>query len=132
METFDFAPDSMVPETLPPEPTQVISLNGWNFSARPTVPYAKRFDVELHGIRWYLDEDGLYDDSTNPTMNARALELFYERHGTWKAFNWTHPHLGELEVRFVSALKVPKAMPNSGGLVEKFTMSLIHNNPGYV
>jgi len=128
---FNFCPGKLVPETKPPAPGNVMSMNGWAFSARPNVPYLKEFAVMLYGVRWYLNSDGTYDSTTDPTFNARALELFYEANGCWDNFAWAHPHLGTLQVRFKEAVAVGKADPNSRGLVPAFEIKLVGHNPGY-
>lgn len=130
-ETFNFCPNSLVPVTVPPEAQPFITMNGWAASARPNIPYQKRFKVTLHGLRWYLDGAGLYDVTSNPTTNARALELFYERHGVWRPFNWTHPHMGALVVTFQAPVTVPAAMANSAGLIDPLEINLLHYNPGF-
>lgn len=131
-ETFNFCPNSLVPKTTAPEEVSGMSLGGWQFTSRPTVPYQKRFKVKLHGMRWYTDSvTGLYDSATDPTHNARALELFYEAHRKWRPFYWTHPHLGLLTVKFDSAVDVAPAIENSGGLCDVVEISLVHDNPGY-
>lgn len=132
METFNFCPNSLVPATLPRENTSYMSMNGWTFSSRPTTPYQKKFRVKLFGLRWYLNSaTGLFDNTTDPTLNAKALEEFYERHETWSPFNWTHPHLGPIVCRFANPVTVPEATVNSGGLIEPVEITLIHHNPGY-
>lgn len=129
--TFDFCPTSQVPEIIPPEPVQGITMNGWNFSAKPTVPYQKKFRVMLHGLRWYLQSNGLFDTTTDLTHNARVLELFYEQNGTWDSFTWAHQHLGSLTVRFAAPVVVPAALPNSGGLIDPVEITLVHHDPAY-
>lgn len=132
MATFNFCPNGLVPVTVPREPQQVLSMNGWAFSAKPTTPYQKQFRVKLHGLRWYTDPvTGLYDSATNPTVNARALELFYQEHETWKSFDWVHPHLGAMVCRFQNQLTVPEGIENGGGLLEPLEIVLIQHNPGY-
>jgi len=133
MDTFNFCPESLVPITLPPDAASAMSLNGWQFTSRPTVPYQKSFQLSLYGLQWILDPvTGLYDSATDVTHNARALELFYEQHGIWAPFYWTHPHIGQLTVRFKSAVSVPEGDQNSGGLIGKpVTVNLIHHNPGF-
>lgn len=132
LETFNFCPNSLVPETLPREVPSVLTMNGWTFTSRPTTPHQRKFRVKLFGLRWFLDDiDDTYDDDTLPTINARALEEFYARHETWAPFNWTHPHLGPLVVRFAAPVTVPAATANSGGLLEPLEITLIHHNPGY-
>jgi hypothetical protein len=129
--TFDFCPGRCVPRTKPPEASKGMSMGGWFFSSRPVVPYQKSFAVKLQGIRWYLNADGTYDAATDPQFNARRLELFYEQHGTWDPFDWQHPHLGLIKVRFKEPVEVAEAIPNSGGLVEGFDIQLVHHNPGF-
>lgn len=129
--TFDFAPDRHVPVTLPPEPMQTVSMNGWTFSAKPTVPYVRKFRLTLHGMRWYLQGNGLFDVTTNPSFNARRLEAFYEANGTWDNFAYAHPHFGTMQCRFASAVSIPEGLPNSGGLIDGFQVELIQHNPGY-
>jgi hypothetical protein len=129
--TFDFCPNSLVPETLPPDSPAVVSLNGWTFSSKPSIPYQKRFKVTLHGLRWHLQSNGLFDVTTNPTINARRLEQFYETNGIWDKFAWTHPHFGLLNVRFSSPVIVPMGIENSNGLIPAFEINLIHADPAY-
>ena len=50
--TFSFSPNSLVPETLPPEPVQGVSLGGWAFVSKPNIPFQRKFKVTLHGMRW--------------------------------------------------------------------------------
>lgn len=131
LETFNFCPTTLVPETVPPEPGAVMSLNGWEFTQRPSVPYRRKFKVALHGLRWRLNGAGFYDAATDPTTNARALELFYQAHERWREFNWTHPHIGPLVVKFATAVTVPAAIGNSGGTMAALEIQLIESNPGY-
>jgi hypothetical protein len=133
VDTFNFCPNSLVPVTLPPDVQQGMSMNGWQFTGRPTVPYQKRFKVMLHGLRWYTHPNsGHFNPTANPTINARALEIFYEKHGVWSAFKWMHPHYGEQVVRFFNTVTVPEGIPDSGGLINPVEINLIQHNPGYV
>jgi hypothetical protein len=126
VEDFDFSPESQVPETLTRETSNTVTMNGWLFSARPTSPMQRRFRVRLHGLKWYLnDVDDTYDSTTDPTHNARAVELFYEAHEMWNPFTWTHPHLGSLTVRFAAPVNVPAAPPGGDGLLEPLEVTLV-------
>ena len=132
MQTFNFCPNGLVPVTVPREAQQVLSMGGWAFSAKPNVPYQRKFKVVLHGLRWYVNPTtGLYDSTTNPSINARALELFYEDHETWNPFTWVHPHLGSMTCRFSDTVSVPEGIPNSNGLLNPLEITLIHHNPGF-
>lgn len=131
--TFNFCPESQVAETLPPEPVQGVSMNGWQFSARPSIPYQRKFKLTLHGLRWFLNANGTYDETTSATSNARVLEKFYQTNGTWDTFTWAHPHLGvTLTCRFASPVTVPAALVNSNGILEPLEITLVEHNPGYI
>lgn len=129
--TFSFCPGKNVPKTVPPAPGNIMSMNGWAFSARPSVPYVREFSVMLHGLRWFLHTDGTFDSTTSATINARALEIFYETNGCWDNFAWAHPHFGTLQCRFKEPFTVEPALPNSGGRIAAFEIKLITHNPGY-
>jgi len=117
---------------MPPEPMLGVSMNGWNFSSKPNIPYQRRFKIKLHGLRWYTDPTtDLYDETINPNFNARALETFYARHEAWNPFLFNHQHIGQLTCRFGSAVSVPAAPPQSGGWLDVVEVMLIHHNPGY-
>ena len=45
--------------------------------------------------------------------------------------NYDHEWLGTLELRFKNPLSVPKALPNSGGLLDTLEVMAIHHNPTY-
>lgn len=131
-KVFDFCPDYMIPETEPPtDHGKGMSMNGWHYAVKPNVPYQKSFTVTLQGMCWYLTGGGMYDVSMDPRYNGRRLELFYEGHGLWKFFEFQHPHLGLLEVRFALPVKVPKALANSGGLIESFEIKLVEHSPPF-
>jgi len=134
MELFDFCKDSLVPTTLVRDNASVMSLGGWQFTAKPTTPFQRRFKVMLHGLCWYTNSnDGRYDPYYRPRHNARRLELFYQEHEMWKPFLWVHPHLGyaPLTCRFQSPLNVPEGIENSGGLISALEVNLIEHNAGF-
>ncbi|WP_156930375.1 hypothetical protein [Sphingomonas jaspsi] len=119
--------------TIKPPPAQgkAVSFNGWQFSSRPTVPYQKVFVLKLQGMRWYLQDNGMFNMSVDPHFNARRLELFYEENGTWDNFDFPHPHLGMLRCRFKEPVEIPAAVPNSNGFIDAFEITLVHHNPGF-
>jgi hypothetical protein len=125
MEIFNFSPNSIVPETIPRENSNVISMGGWLFSARPTSPMQRKFRLRLHGLRWYLNGDDTYDESSNTSINARALEQFYEDHEMWNPFVFPHPHLGDIVCYFASPVTVPAAIPDGNGWLEPLEITLV-------
>ena len=132
MEIFTFCPKTNVPELLPREQPSVMSMGGWTFTSKPTTPYVKTYKVTLHGLKWFLTNDGYFVEGGDATLKARLLEKVYERHELWRPFLWTHQHLGQQALfRFKTPVIVPKALPNSDGLIEPLEVQLIEHNPGY-
>lgn len=133
MDRFLFCTGRNVPETLPRDaPQTAMSMNGWQFSSRPTTPYQRKFKLTLHGLRWYLDPGtDYYDPASNYQFNAAALEKFYQDHETWSPFILPHQHIGDLVVRFFSPVTVPAGEQNSGGFIKPVEVTFIHHNPGY-
>lgn len=130
MDNFDFCPNSHVAEELPPEEPKVTSFNGWDFTARPVVPYRPKFKVTLDGLYWYVSE-GLLDVTTDAQHNAGRLLNFYKEHRLWKTFTYNHEYYGEIVCRFDVPVILPKALPDSGGLLPSVEITLIQHSPGY-
>lgn len=129
--TWDFCLKTLVVENLPPQQGGGMSMNGWSFSSKPNVPYQYIFKVTVQDLRWYLQSNGLYDNTTDTTRNARRFEEFVRTNGNWDAFDFPHPHLGTIKCKFKNLPAVPKAIPNSGGLIDAFEVELIHDNPAF-
>lgn len=131
-DLFDFCPNTRVAEELPPDEQETTSMNGWDFIAKPSIPYRAKWKVTLEGLRWRLNAAGTgLDLATDPTLNAGRLEQFYRSHRKHVPFNFQHEYRGLVLVRFASPLAVPKAIQNSNGLVAPLEMTLIHHNPGF-
>lgn len=130
--TFDFAPNSRVIIEMPPEEKTATSFNGWDFTAKPVVPYRAKFRVQLHGMRWYLNAGGTaLDITTDPTINAGRLRQFYKDNRLWDNFSFAHEYLGTITCRFAEPVNIPPAIGNSRGLIPMFEVVLLHHNPGY-
>lgn len=129
---FDFAPNSHVAEEIPPEQPEVRSLNGWDYTVKPAVPYRRKFSLKLSGMRWVLNEagDGL-ECNIDPHNNAGRLLKFWQDHLNHTPFTYKHEYLGNLQVRFAGSVNIPKSIGNSGGLIPEFEITLVHHNPGY-
>lgn len=129
---FDFAPFTHVAEEIPPEEPDVVTMNGWDFTSRPSVPYKPKFKLTLGGMRWILNEQGTaLDLTTDPQHNAGRLLDFYRKNRRFGTFHYTHEFYGTLLVRFAEPVQVPKAYPNSSGLIPDFDVMLVQHNPGY-
>ena len=128
--TFDFAPNSHVAVEIPPEEPNVVTFNGWDFTAKPAVPYRRKFRLIMTGMRWYMGS-GALDVSTDPTMNAGRLLNFYQTNRRYGTFSYAHEYLGTITCRFAEPLQIPPALVNSNGLIDSFEVMLVHHNPGY-
>ena len=129
--TFDFALASRVAEETAPDEAAAATFRGWEFTAKPNIPYRPKFKVTLYGMRWYLNTDGTYDVTTNPTMNAARFRAFYLANRTWDAFNYAHESLGNLVCRFSSPPLFPPGEQNGFGVIKTMEAVIVVNNPGY-
>src|ERR1041384_4869921 len=125
---FDFCNKSRVVVEGAPDDPSAMDMNGWLFTPRPSTPYRPTFKVTLYGLRWYLSGNSL-DLNTNPQYNAGRLRDFYIRNRMWGTFILDHEYLGPIQCKFAKAVSIPEALPNSNGLIDKFEINLIHNNP---
>jgi hypothetical protein len=131
-QVFDFCDDARVIEEIPPEEQTVTSMNGWDFSAKPKVPYRREFAVKLYGLIWYLNATGAYlDEATDTKHNVGKLLKFYRDHRMWDSFLINHEYLGQIRVRFNKPLRIPAGIPNAGGKLDELEVSLIEHSPTY-
>lgn len=128
--TFDFVPNSHVAEEIPPEEQSAMSMNGWEFTTKPSVPYRARFKLTLSGMRWRLS-GGALDTTTDPTTNAGRLLNFYKARRKWDTFTYNHEYLGTITCKFAEPVVIPKAIQNSNGLIPDFEVTLVHYNPSF-
>lgn len=128
---FDFCPTTRVAETMAPDEPTIRDMNGWDYTPNPVLPYRRRFKLILEGLRWYTTEHGFLDLVHDREHNAGALENFYAYHRKHIPFEYEHEWLGVLLLRFDGPVNIPRAIPNSGGLVEPLEITAIHHNPSY-
>ena len=128
--TFDFCSKSRVAVEMAPDTGSPIDMNGWEFTARPNVPYRRKFVITLSGLRWYLG-NGQLDLTTNPEYNAGRLLAFYAQNQMWDVFAYNHEYLGNIICRFSAPVNIPKGIPSSQGKIDAFDVNLIHYNPGF-
>lgn len=125
METFDFP--FHVPTHNYPKGDSFKFGRGYEFSAAPQEPVQRRFTLHFNALQWFFDEDGQADETIEPQMNALALDAFYRRHYTWKAFIYPHPVFGPLKVKFAAdtPFEMPKGVEGGTGVTESFELVLI-------
>lgn len=129
---FDFAPNSHVAVEVPPDEPNVVSFNGWDFTAKPNTPYRRKFTLTISGMHWRLNEAKTQlDMDIDPLHNAGRLLEFYQKNRRWDTFQYPHEYLGLILCRFAEPLSIPAALPNSSGLIADFQTTLVHHNPGF-
>lgn len=99
---------------------------GYSFATDGKAPPIRELTLDFTGYKWYVDNERNIDTETNKDINNMgALRDFYLSHLTHKTFYYKHPSDGEIVVRFKEPLSIPKAKPDSGGVVEDFQITLI-------
>lgn len=85
---FDFCTHHRVIEEIPPDDPQIMSMNGWDFSAKPKIPYRRTFKTTLNGMQWFMQSSGYiygpelvtnpgFDDSTGWTLTGFTISNGY-------------------------------------------------------
>lgn len=128
--TFDFCPKSRVAVEVAPDVGSPVDMNGWEYTAKPNVPYRRKFVVTLTGMRWYMG-NGVLDVTTDPTHNIGRLLAFYRQNQMWDVFAYNHEYLGNILCRFSAPVNPPKGVNSSGGKIDAFDVNLIHYNPAF-
>jgi hypothetical protein len=124
LETFNFPYHTFNTEN--PESGFRGTLGGsYVFTAEPTDPDQRKFILNFPTMKYFTDEDGVVDETINPTLNMFALTKFYLAHKMYKSFHYTHPVHGLLEVKFNKPLVEPDVLVGGGGAVKSFTVELI-------
>lgn len=146
MQTFDFPYHKFRTEY--PESGNRVQLGGnYIFTAPPNGPDLRRFTLSFETMKYYVvgrDEAGIkldfannryisktlgeIDIFKNREINMGALEAFYNAHKLHKSFLYPHPVYGNIEVKFMSPLKIPNGIAGGGGALESFEIDLIEVN----
>lgn len=122
--TFDFV-NHMVEEKYPDPGTTIQLGNSYRFSTPPTAPDQRTFTLTFETMWRGLTSAGAMDSTTNYINNAGALLQFYENYKLHKTFQYKHPWLGLLNVRFSKPLELPKGMKGGDGWTEGFSVEFI-------
>lgn len=66
---FDFCSSQRTFEEIPPDDPVVTSMNGWDFAAKPKIPFRRVFKGTLYGMVWCLTSTGqLYSTELIPNV----------------------------------------------------------------
>lgn len=146
MQTFDFPYHKFRTEY--PESGNRVQLGGnYVFTAPPNGPDLRRITLSFETMKYFVvDKDkagikldfannkysnwklGEIDTTKDKYINMGALEAFYNEHKLHKSFLYPHPVYGNIEVKFMSPLKIPNGITNGGGALESFEIDLIEIN----
>lgn len=127
MQTFDFPYHTFRTEY--PESGNRVQLGGnYVFSAPPNGPDLRRFTLKFETMFYYLYSNGTIDAMKNPQYNMAVLEAFYNHHKLHKSFLYPHPVYGNIEVKFMSPLKIPEGIKGGNGALTDFEIELIEIN----
>lgn len=125
METFNF-PMHKVSIKYEDVDTQMQFGGGYSFTAEGDSPSIRSFELKFNGFKFYVDEEGDYDEITNAAINnIKALENFYLAHRTYKHFIFPLHGLKNVTCRFRTPFEIPEGLAGGGGVVAPFTIQLI-------
>lgn len=124
MATFDF-PYHQVETEYPETGTRVKLGGSYTFTAAPDAPGQRIFTLKFETMCYRVTAGGVIDATTQPQLNAAALEAFYKAHELWKTFDYVHPIYGTLKCKFNKPLKIPKGKVRGNGWLEAFDLELI-------
>lgn len=146
MKVFDFPYHTFRTEY--PESGNRVQLGGnYIFTAPPNGPDLRRFTLSFETMKYFIIPRlaaGIHldfvnnkysirapdsiDIETQPQINMGTLEAFYNEHKLHKSFIYPHPVYGNVEVKFMSPLKIPEGIKGGGGALESFQIELIEIN----
>lgn len=123
MDIFDFPYHTVRTEY--PKSSDSMQLGGaYEFVAKPVAPDQRVFVLTFPTMQYYLASNGTVDTTTNPQINYRVLQLFYEKQRLYQTFTYPHPVLGNIVVRFAEPLQDPEGIPGGNGAVKQFEIKL--------
>jgi hypothetical protein len=121
---FNF-PNHMVEEKYPDPGTSLQLGNSYRFSTPPTAPDQRIFVLSWETMWRGLTSTGAVDYTSNVKNNLGALMQFYETYRLHKTFQYPHPWLGTLNVRFSKPLEMPKGIKGGDGWSEGFSVEFV-------
>lgn len=100
---------------------------GYEFNAKPLLPFQRTFHLYFSAMQWFFNADGSLDTTSNPSFNMGALVQFFEAHDYSQAFTYPHPIYGDITVKFAAgtAFEIPKSLPGGSGVTEPLQVDLV-------
>lgn len=122
-ETFNF-PFHTSAEEFPATGYGVQFGNSYEFRSAPVAPPQRMWKLTMSGLR-YITSAGVISRSLSPTVNILFFKDFYAAHQLHTSFFYVHETEGTIKVRFKEPLKLPTAIPNSGGIFPPFDITIV-------
>lgn len=98
---------------------------GYTYALRGWAEEQRVFTLRFQTMLFYLDELSRVDILTDTKNNAGLLQAFYNQMKLDRVFNYNHPVLGKIPVRFNQSLKLPDGIPKGQGCLPPFEIELI-------
>ncbi|WP_353645771.1 hypothetical protein [Mesorhizobium sp. WSM2239] len=116
MAVFDF-PYHTIEEEYPVSSTTMKFGGGYQFASKPKGPDQIKFILNFEAM-WF-------STPPHPKLNMQTLVDFYEDHRLYEPFDYPHPRLGTVSVRFATPLKIPEGIKKGRGQVKPFKIELL-------
>jgi len=97
---------------------------GYQFASKPKGPDQVTYVLKFKTMVFWQKADGTYNLTKQPQLNMALLEQFYQDKRLFTKFNYPHPALGNIVVRFAEPLKYDIAEAGLG-TVEPFEIKLL-------
>lgn len=125
MTTFNF-PMHKVSTRYLPNGTTLQFGNAYAFTSKPDAPDQREFTLYFTGFKYFVNDDGTIDSTTNAAINnMAALEAFIVAHGIWNPFTYPHAIYGNITVLLKTPLEIPKGVVSGSGAVEDFQLVFV-------
>lgn len=127
LPVFDF-PYHRVSTEYPESSIRVRFGRSYQFASKPNAPPERIFKLRFPTMKYYttiVDDVEVLDTVTNPQINLRVLEQFYQDVELYGTFTYPHPVHGNLTVRFSKPLIIPEGQPGGNGASQEFDVELI-------
>ena len=109
-----------------PESGSRMSLGrSYVYTQAPEAPDQRIFQLELQGMKYFVDINGTIDNVSTPERNMAVLEDFYVLHRLHETFDFPHPVYGTIKCKFNRPLEIPAGVRGGNGLLPEFQVELL-------
>lgn len=109
----------------PDSGTRIGFARSYAYTAGPTAPDQRIFNLKLQGMQYFLNASQVIDTTVFPERNLALFEQFYRNHYLHQPFDFNHPVYGMLQCKFNRPLELPEGVPGGNGMIETLEVELI-------